>query len=373
MPRTPTIRYFESRSAYYTQYHGKQHMLAAGPKDDPDGPTYQAAVQRFARIMHVDEMARAEDNTLVSALIARYYHSLDRDNRKGTLHQARTLLDPAIAEFGHIKVKDVKPFVVRDWIDKMHQWNSTSRHTAISALVRVFYWAKEEGMITANPIAEMTKPERLVRGKEVIIPDALQDVLIDAAHPEFAKALRFMRGTGCRPGEMMNASCHHYDKEIGALVFSWNAGDYRWKNAKKTQKDRVIYLTPDLQQMVEEEIEKRDGEGRIFMTVRGVPWVANNLVNRFDKLLEHDEVQKWCKEHKFNSNRIMCYSFRHSYITNMLKKGCPIKLLADLCGTSVVMIEKNYSKAHDDHHAMRRLFLQFSGASADQPSLVPHS
>jgi hypothetical protein len=52
MPRTPQIRYFESRQAYYTQYQGRQHLLAVGPKDEPDGPTYQKAVQRFACVMH---------------------------------------------------------------------------------------------------------------------------------------------------------------------------------------------------------------------------------------------------------------------------------------------------------------------------------
>jgi hypothetical protein len=51
----------------------------------------------------------------------------------------------------------------------------------------------------------------------------------------------------------------------------------------------------------------------------------------------------------------------------MLTAGCPIKILADLCGTSVAMIEKTYSHAHDDLTAMRRLFLQFSGAASSPP------
>src|SRR5437764_11643066 len=109
MPRTPSIRYYASRSAYYTKYHGRQHLLAAGPKDEPDGPTYRDAVVRFSQIMHADDTARAEDNCLVSAIIARFYYALDREGRKNTLHQARTLLDPAIAEFGAVKVKEVKP------------------------------------------------------------------------------------------------------------------------------------------------------------------------------------------------------------------------------------------------------------------------
>ena len=152
-----------------------------------------------------------------------------------------------------------------------------------------------------------------------------------------------------------------------ALVYSWNAGDFRWKNAKKTQKDRVVYLTPALQEMVEGEIAARGGVGPIFRTIRRSTWTANNLVNRMMVLLELPPVVAWCEENDFDRDKVMCYGFRHSYITRMLQAGCPIKILADLCGTSVCMIEKNYSKVHDDHLAMRRLYLQFTDASGRPP------
>jgi integrase len=370
MPRTPSIRYFESRKAYYTQYRSRQWLLAAGPKDEPDGPTYKKAVDQFSKIMHADEAQHAEDNSLVSAVIVRYYHSLDRDGRKATLHQARTLLDPAVAKFGHVKVKELKPFIVQDWITATARWNSSTRHTALGCLTRAFYWAVEQGIITRNPIPELDKPEKLVRGKDVIIPEALQDVLIKAANPEFSKLLRMLRGTGARPGEVMHAECQHYRPDVGAIVFPWNPppGEYRWKNGKKTRRDRVIYLTPELVAMVEEEIRRRKGKGRIFLTTRRVPWKSNNLVNRLDNLLEHADVKKWARENGVSLERVMCYSFRHSFITSMLTRGCPIKLLADLCGTSVAMIERTYSHAADDLHAMRRVFLQFSPQPADAAS-----
>lgn len=381
MPRSPSIRYFDSRKAYYTQYQGRQHLLAAGPKDEPDGPTYRAAVRRFSQIMHASEVERAEDNCAVSVVIARYYHSLEREKRKSTLHQARTMLDPAIAEFGHVKVKELKPIIVSDWLAKMGDerqrkprgrikpWNSSSQNTAISVLARAFNWAKEQGIITRNPVAGMTKPEKLVRGKEMVIPEPLQDLLIEVAHPSLGKFLRVLRGTGARPGEVIHAECKHYKQEIGALVFPWNPapGEYRWKAGKKTKRDRVVYLTPELQAMVEEEIRSRGGVGRIFLTARRRHWNSNNLANRMVKLAGHECVRKWCKENGFDAGKVMCYAFRHSYITRMLKASCPVKLLADLCGTSVKMIEETYSHVHDDLQAMRRLFLQFNAAACEQP------
>jgi integrase len=369
VPRTPSIRYYDSRQAYYTKYQGRQHLLAAGPKDEPDGPTYQRAVTRFAQIMHVGDLERAEDNCLVSAVIARYYHFLDRERRKKTMQLARSMLDPAIGDFGHVKVKELKPIIVSDWLAKQNRWNSSSQNTAISVLARAFNWAKAQGIITRNPIYGMAKPEKLVRGKEVVLPEGLQDLLIGLASDSLAKFLRVLRGTGARPGEIIHAECKHYRREIGAIVFPWNPapGEYRWKTAKKTRRDRIIYLPPELQNLVESEIVERNGNGRIFQTVRHKPWTSNNLVNRIDKLLKHPKVKKWCREHGFDSDKIMCYAFRHSYITRMLTAGCPIKVLADLCGTSVKMIEETYSHAHDDLQAMRRLFMQFSGAASSPP------
>jgi hypothetical protein len=51
LPRTPSIRYFKSRQAFYCQYRGHQYPLAKGPDDRPDGPTFLAAVEEFGRVM----------------------------------------------------------------------------------------------------------------------------------------------------------------------------------------------------------------------------------------------------------------------------------------------------------------------------------
>ena len=319
--------------------------------------------------MHVGELERAEDNCLVSAVIARYYHFLDRERGKKTMQLARSMLGPAIGDFGHVNVKELKPIIVSDWLAKQHRWNSSSQNTAISVLARAFNWAKAQGIITRNPTDGMAKPEKRVRGKEVVLPEGLQDLLIDLASESLARFLRVLRGTGARPGEIIHAECRHYRREIGAIVFPWGPapGGYRWKTAKKTKRDRIIYLPPDLQALVEEEIGGRGGKERIFQTVRHKPWTSNNLVNRLDKLLKHAKVKRWCRQHAFSSDKIMCYAFRHSYIARMLTAGCPIKLLADWCGTSVKMIEETYSHAHDDLQAMRRMFMQFNGGASSPP------
>jgi integrase len=373
MPRTPSPHYYESRKAYYVKYHGRQHLLAAGPKDEPDGPTYKLAIKRFAQLMHADEVEHVEDECRISAVITRYYRHLENEGRQASLDLARRLLDSAVLAFGHVKVRELKPFAVTDWLASRDTWNETSKSRAISNLITAFNWAKREGTITKNPIAGYKKPEEHVRGTEYVIPDELQAILIDEANPALARVLHVLRETGARPGEILHAECDHYRADIGAIVHPWNPprGKWRWKNGKKTKRDRIIYLPPESQAIVEEEIARRGGRGRIFLTLRGKEWYARLLNDLLDILVKKAAVRKWCKKNHFDPDKILPYGFRHAYITRMLLSRCSVKVLADLCGTSIMMIERVYSHAHDDLHAMRQLALQFSSASPSAAASPP--
>src|SRR5262249_44619274 len=52
MARRASVRYYDSRGAYYTQINGAQNHLATGPNDAPDGPTYKAAVKKFSELVN---------------------------------------------------------------------------------------------------------------------------------------------------------------------------------------------------------------------------------------------------------------------------------------------------------------------------------
>lgn len=47
MARKSSVRYYPSRSAFFTVYRGERHKLAEGPDDQPDGPTFLAALTAF--------------------------------------------------------------------------------------------------------------------------------------------------------------------------------------------------------------------------------------------------------------------------------------------------------------------------------------
>ena len=48
------------------------------------------------------------------------------------------------------------------------------------------------------------------------------------------------------------------------------------------------------------------------------------------------------------STKYAMYDVRHTGITRMIKAGMDSHVIAKLCGTSVMMIEKHYSHVDDD-------------------------
>jgi integrase len=56
---------------------------------------------------------------------------------------------------------------------------------------------------------------------------------------------------------------------------------------------------------------------------------------------------------------MVAYSYRHTFATRWLLAGGSVKILADLLGTSLKMIERHYGHLDADPAAMRRVLAQF--------------
>ena len=72
MARQASVRYWESRRAYACWFKGKQVILAEGPQDYPDGPTYNAAVKKFGQLVTMGNADLAKDNNDVQTVCDLY-------------------------------------------------------------------------------------------------------------------------------------------------------------------------------------------------------------------------------------------------------------------------------------------------------------
>jgi integrase len=189
-----------------------------------------------------------------------------------------------------------------------------------------------QGLISAhclqNPKAVVVRGRKRSRGQETYIPPAVWKKLIDrvgATNHRFADLLRFLYGTGCRPSEAYHIEARYYRPAGRCVVYPGHPGadDFVWKNARRSGKDRVIFLSRELVEIVERRTAEHP-EGAIFRSRHNDRWyqeaVSVNL-RWYAKKLGIEPVPT-------------AYAMRHTFSTDWPLSGGSIKVLADMIGTS---------------------------------------
>jgi integrase len=390
--RKPSVRYWATRKAYCCYLDGQRHFLARGPDDAPNGPTYTEALKKFVKLVSLDA-GKGTDDYLVSSLLNQYRAYLRETRKSGVPGVFEIMARGFAAEFGGKRVRELKPYDFDQWLARQTQWNPTSKAHAAALILGALSWARKKGFIATDPLTgRIERPQPILRGRDARMSEELMDLLIGecfakatyhrkhrtdkpAVHlrsvgfcEPFGKLLWLLRITGARPIELRRAEAFNYQK--GRLVFRWNATrGYVHKTAKKTQRDRVIFLTPEAQAYVEECIRKHP-EGPIFRTLRGDPWGTTNITQKWRQwLLKRPRVVAYLAEHGIDPKQVRPYNFRHSWACNYLDSTGDIFGAAMMLGTSVKMLQTRYF--HMDEEKLHARYLQFMAtqtpANDDQP------
>lgn len=358
----PTVRYWASRKAYACWIGQDRHFLARGPDDAPSGPTYLEALDKFRKLIAQDA-GKGTDDYQVSALMNQYRAHLKATRKSGAPGVFEVMARGFTEEFGDHKVRELRPHMIEEYLARQdHRWNATSQSHAGTLILAAVSWARKKGFIETDPLAgRVDLPQPILRGREARMSEELMDLLIAEARKnkmrsqEFADLLWVLRTTGARPGEIRAAEAFNYEK--GKLIFHWNATKgYIWKNAKKTQRDRVIFLTPEVQEHVEKLVAATP-KGLIFRTPRGAGWLPTSIGNKWRWLVQRPRVVEHCREHDIDPDSLKPYNFRHSWACNYLDTTGDIFGAAMMLGTSVKMLQTRYF--HMDMDRLHERFLAY--------------
>lgn len=362
MPKTPSVRYYPTRSGYYTCFRNKQIPLAKGPNDKPTGPTYLAALKKFTELMETANADKADQGNTVDLICELYGQHLERNGRTGSLRILRDTCKSALERFGDKTLAEFKVFHVTEWLEAMAKprkdskgrtgkWGGTYQAMALRTLICALNWAMKQGLISRHCLEGKgsLRTKKRSRGEEAYIPQVVYDKLIAAVNTNFAELLEVIRRTGCRPNEAYHVEARYYRPADKIIVYPGHPkpDEFEWKNARKTGRERFIYLDDKLVKIVERRI-KMHPEGPIFRTTRNLRW-GNEAVST--------ELRWYAKKLKL-ATAPTAYGLRHSFATDWLLQGGSIKVLADLIGTSVAMIEKHYGHLQVDKAKMRSIMLE---------------
>src|SRR5262245_55656834 len=240
--RKPSVRYWPSRKGggYFATINGKQEELALGPKDDPRGPTYLAALEAFKKILALDTN-KGTSKYLVSALMNQY--RMDRKSRGKELPVWEVMCKTFAEQFGGLTVGELRPYHIGQWLASRTTWNPTTQAHGVRLVQAALNWAERKGVIDRNPLfRRVESPRALRRGREARMSEELCSLLIANAYSqEMKNLLLVLRLTGARPAEVHMAEAHNFRPGKGGLpgmlVYSANARKgYLHKTAGKTRK-----------------------------------------------------------------------------------------------------------------------------------------
>lgn len=225
-----------------------------------------------------------------------------------------------------LKIRQLKPKHLTQWMDLHQNWSPCSKNDAISVVQRAFNWAVRQGHIDRTPIPYIEDKPARTRREVVYTPKQFEDVLASVTDDIFRNFLEFMWETGCRPAEVRAIEAQHVDlaNEMVVMEVSLN-------KSKKGQ--RVIFLTERAREVLEAQLVKSgDKSGPIFRNRRGNPWTKDSIKCRLQRIKK-----------KLGMDRLCAYGIRHSYATESLKNSVDPLSLSILMGHSdVTMIAKTY-------------------------------
>src|SRR5262249_43958360 len=136
---------------------------------------------------------------------------------------------------GHLRAADLIPFHLTSRLDA-HKWKAARRH-ATGIVKRAFAWGLGQGLVSADPFASVSVPKGGKRDR-ILTDDERKEILGAIRDQQFRDFVFAMQETGCRPGEVRRVTAEDVNLDAGI----WILGKH--KTAKKTQKPRVVYLTP---------------------------------------------------------------------------------------------------------------------------------
>jgi integrase len=321
MPSQPF--FWRAKNGWYlwTRVDGKRKriFLAKSKKDAWDAwklltasgdPTFASVAARWLR-RQITRQKRGEVSRAWLLRVGRTIMAFDRANPR-------------------IKCSAITPQIATAWLGDC---STSYEHSEVSTLKRILAWAVEEQMLGKSGLTSM----RLSKGqnrKAMLSLDDHRRLVSETKDGQFRALLWFAWWTGCRPSELRTLRWEHLKPDCDMAVMQEH------KNAKTTGKPRLIFFPPNAAAILRRHRRKA---GWVFVNTRGRPWTKDAVVCRMKRLRERTGLDG------------TAYAYRHSFATRALEQGLGPADVAELLGTSIEIISRNYAHLGDDQRRLAEL------------------
>lgn len=255
---------------------------------------------------------------------------------------------------------------INDWLKNQKTW-ARCRADVVSRIRQLFNWGTKSGHVASpSPIAALEKPKFNIR-VTTFSPEQIEAIL-SVANDFFARGFRMLLLTGCRPDEICSLGRESVKEDASGFYLL-----VTHKNQRHTGKPRRVYLVPEAQQIIREQMATYPS-GRLFRSANktsdGVrppmsPEYFGHALRDICKkpscdklgLNDFDVIGKTKDGKPKRQYHYVAYTTRHTfavrYLTGFYKDptGKPIILsygeVAALLGNTAKMVEQIYGHLCD--------------------------
>ncbi len=264
MAHFPKPFFKKSRGVWYVEINRKQINLGSD-RDD--------AFQRYHRLMGSPREQPVASDSL-AAIIDAFLEWVQRNRSPDTYEWYRYRLQRFIERYPDMRAGDLKPHHVETWVGT-YEFSVTSRRNYLRSVKRCLKWAKKQGYIDSNPIADLEVPSGEAR--EVYLAQEEFDLALELIpDPSFRDLMQATYVCGCRPQESLIVTAVNVDRQNQRWIFE------RAKSKGKRIR-RVVYLNQVALAITERAMSKYP-EGPLFRNIQGKPWTTESANCACDRL-----------------------------------------------------------------------------------------
>lgn len=210
----------------------------------------------------------------------------------------------------------------------------TNPHVALAHyrnLKSAFGKAVKWNYLTSNPLKSFRLPKPPQLHPLFIGKDELDLILNNEPNNNLKDFYSFGFYTGMRLSEIINLRWCSIDLQQREIKVQ-NTKEFTTKN----KKDRIIPINDTLYQILSERLPK-------IISINESEYVFSNAAGfRYSPFYISKKFKRAVREAKFN-DKIHFHSLRHSFISNLIQRGCSIYVAKELAGHSQISVTEIYA------------------------------
>lgn len=275
MARTPKPWFWTARRSWCVTIDGSRIVL---------GRDKQEAIVHFHQIMARPQRRRVASQS-VAALADAFLDWAQKNRSADTYEWYRYRLERFVQRYPDLLADELRPYHVQTWVDS-YDLSKTSRRNYLRSVKRCMRWARQQGYIDINPLADLEIPVG-ERREAVISPVEFDSLLSYVRNRSLEDLITVTWESGCRPQESLRVEARHVDLANQRWVFPKT-------ESKMKRVVRTVYLT-DKAMAITRRLMLTHPEGALFRNVDGKPWTTEAVNCAFKAIRQRigkDEIKR---------------------------------------------------------------------------------